>query len=258
MVKKILSIVCWAITGVAVILLFVFGRKWYLETPLKGIVVNMERHHSNGFVERDSVLALAEALCDMEHHASISNVDLIKLRKELDKNPWIEWSNAHIGLNDTLTINIKEYEPIMRVYNTDQQSAYITAEGVMTPPSPHYTPRMIIASGNYVFKMTGKNNHVSDTLFRDSGLAETLTIAKAIQKDPFLNGNIGQIHRNNKKQYELTVNGLSAVVFVGDTLNIDTKLAKLGKLLEKYSGTEELNAYKNIDLQYKNQIVCTK
>ena len=61
MVKKILSIVLWVITGGALIVLFAFGRSKYLETPLKGIELRLERSHTNGFVDRDQLMLAAQA-----------------------------------------------------------------------------------------------------------------------------------------------------------------------------------------------------
>ena len=258
MVKKILSIVLWVLTGAALVVLFVFGRSWYLDTPLKGVVFNLERHHPNGFVQVDTVIAHAEALCDLEHHTTIGDVDMADLQKMLDKNPWIEQSSAFIGLNDTLIIQAKEYEPVLRVYNTDNRSVYVTAEGMLIPSSPVYTPRILVANGQFNFPILKRSLHLRDTLYLDSGLQEALTIALSLRKDPFLNGNVGLIHRNKNNQYELTVNNLEATVLLGDITALDTKLARLRTLLEKYIATGELNEYKTLNLTYKNQIVCTK
>ena len=70
MVKKILRIVLWVVTGAAIITLFVFARKGYLETPLKGIDLNVERAHDVGFVENDSIIAQARSICGMETRPS--------------------------------------------------------------------------------------------------------------------------------------------------------------------------------------------
>ena len=258
MVKKILSIILWVITGAAIVVLFIFGRKSYLETPLKGISFAIERYHEKGFIESDSILARAQAICGMERQASIASVDMMQLRRMLDSNPWIAEAGAHIGLNDTLFIKAREYEPMLRVYNSNGLSVYVTAEGVIIPSSPHYTPHLIIASGNYNFAMPQKNGNTADSLYRNSGLDETLSIAKAIGKDQFLIDHIGQIYRNNDNEYELIVNNLPVQVLLGDTCDIDSKLHSLEVLLEKYHGTEELLNYRTMNLKYKNQIVCTK
>ena len=243
MVKKILSIVLWVVTGAALIVLFVSGRSRYLKTPLKGIQINLERSHTDGFVEKDSLLTYAEAVCDIAHHNTISNIDMYRINKLLTDNPWIEYGSAFIDLNDTLFIQAKEYEPVLRVYGNDGTSVYVTAEGVIIPSSPHYTPHLIIASGHFE---------------EQTGIAEALVIAQAIRHDEYLAKHIGQIYLNQDHEFEVTVNNLPAKVIVGDTCAINDKLAKLKTLLEKYNNTEELIDYKTLDIKYKNQIVCTK
>ena len=258
MVKKILSIVLWVITGAALIVLFVSGRKWYLNTPLKGISLNLERNHYKGFVDNDSLMAYADAVSDLAHQNTIAKVNMGGIHKMLTDNPWIEKGNAYIDLNDTLFINAKEYEPVLRVYDGQGSSVYVTAEGVIIPPSQHYTPHLIIASGSFTLPAPGCNAKTSDSLYQQSGIAEALAIAQVVEHDHYLAGHIGQIYRNPDHEFELTVNNLPAKVIVGDTCAINDKLSRLRILLEKYNNTEELTGYKSLDLKYKNQIVCTK
>lgn len=258
MVRKILSIVLWVVTGAAIIVLFAFGRKFYLENPLKGIRLNVERVQAAGFVENDSIVAHAKAICGMEHQAAIADIDMMRLRRMLDDNPWIAESSVYVDLNDTLHINAREYEPVLRVYNTGGRSVYVTREGVIIPSSPRYTPHLIIASGNYRFATPLRNGNTTDSLYLDSGLAEALAIANAINKDRFLQEHIGQIYRNNNNEYEVIVNNLPIQVILGDTCMVDNKLYRLKVLLEKYQGTSELEAYQSMNLKYNNQIVCTK
>ena len=258
MVKRILKIALWVITGAALVALFVFGRKWYLETPLKGIDFNLERADSHGFIVKDSVLSRTEAFCGFPNHASIGAVNMAGIQKMLADNPWVEHSSAYIGLNDTLTIQAKEYEPVLRVFNQDRQSVYVTAEGIVLPSSPTYTPHLIIASGSFTFPIPYKHGIDSDSIYANTGITESLTIAKAILKDEFLRDNIGQIYKDINNEYELSVNNLSARVLLGDTTSIDKKLTRLRILLERFGGTEELVPYETLNLKYNNQIVCTK
>lgn len=258
MVKKILSIVLWVVTGAAIITLFVFARKGYLETPLKGIGLNVERAHQVGFVEDDSIIAQARSICGMERQTAIADINMTQLHRMLDENPWIARSTVYIDLNDTLRLSATEYEPALRVYNNEGRSIYITRDGVIIPSSPRYTPHLIIASGNYGFATPRRNGNINDSLYLNSGLAEALAIAQSIEKDAFLKEHIGQIYRNNGNEFEVIVNNLPIQVIVGDTCAIDNKLFRLKVLLEKYQGTTELENYKSMSLKYKNQIVCTK
>ncbi len=260
MVKKILSIVLWVITAAALIMLFVFGRKKYRATPLKGIRVNVELCQAKGFIEKDSLIAQIWSLCDKDQPVTIANIDMEKIRQLLDSNPWIAHSDAYIGLNDSLIINIKEYDPVLRMYavaghKKTRQSFYVTRDGFIIPTSSRYIPHLIIANGNYDLDTLALNSNIADSLYLNSGLVETLTIAQAIEKDNFFKQNIGQIYRNTSNEYEIVVNNLPIQVIVGDTCAIDNKLQRLKRMLES---PVEMEEYKTMSLKYKNQIVCTK
>ena len=104
MVKKILSIVLWVITAAALIVLFIFARENYLNTPLKA--VNLVPESDSGFVRRSVLHEEIEKQCKQ---AKIGTVDMIKIQNHLDANPWIESNSAYIDLNGNLNVNFKEY-----------------------------------------------------------------------------------------------------------------------------------------------------
>ena len=182
---------------------------------------------------------------------------MMGLKKMLNDNPWIEQASGYIGLKDTMVLKAKEYRPVVRIFNKEGRSVFVTENGVIIPFSPKHTPRLIIANGDFDFPTPRENASMTDSIYANAGVAEALHIAQAINGDPFLMGSIGQICKNNN-EYELVVNDLTARVILGDTCATNDKMHRLGTLLEKYSGTHELEPYKTLNLKYKNQIVCTK
>lgn len=255
MVKKILSILVWVITAGGIIMLFIFSRMNYLSTPLKSISISIEGATGHEFVDKDTLLCEIGTICHINSKNSIGNIDMLQIERHLNNNPWIEKSAAYIDLDSTLYINLKEYEPVMRVFNKSGKSAYVTDEGVVFPTSKTYTPRVLIASGNFDFPTDAKMN---DSLYQCSGIAEALYIEQAIQKDEFMKSCIGQIYRNQAGELEVSINDVRAQIVIGDTCDIDTKLLKMKTFLKHKMGSEELESYKKLNLKYKNQIVCTK
>ena len=132
---------------------------------------------------------------------------------------------------------------------------FVTEQGVVFPISKTYTPRVLVASGNFDFPIDTKMN---DSIYQSSGIAEALHIRQAIQKDEFMQSCIGQIYRNNAGEFEIAVNEIHARVILGDTCQIDDKLLKMKTFLKHKLGSEELNNYSKVNLKFKNQIVCTK
>lgn len=255
MVKKILSILVWVITAGGIVTLFIFSRMNYLSTPLKSISINMDGNTGHKFVDKDTLLCEIGSICHISSKNSIGNIDMLQIERHLNNNPWIEKSTAYIGLDSVLYINLKEYEPALRVFNKSGKSMYVTEQGEVFPTSKTYTPRVLIASGNFDFPTDAK---MADSVYQDSGIADALYIRQAIQKDEFMQSCIGQIFRNEAGEFEIAVNEIKAKVILGDTCQIDDKLLKMKTFLKHKLGSEELDNYSKVNLKFKNQIVCTK
>ena len=255
MVKKILSILVWVITAGGIVTLFIFSRSNYLSTPLKSISINIEGANGHEFVDIDTLLSEIGNICHISSRNAIGNIDMLQIERHLNNNPWIEKSTAFIGLDSVLHINAKEYEPALRVFNKSGKSMFVTEQGDVFPTSKTYTPRVLIASGNFDFPTDAK---MADSIYQNSGIADALYIRQAIQKDEFLQSCIGQIYRNNASDFEITVNEVDAKVVLGDTCQVDSKLLKMKTFLKHKLGSEELDSYSKVNLKFKNQIVCTK
>ena len=190
--------------------------------------------------------------------AKIGTVNMATINDQLKSNPWIESSSSFIDLGANLNINIKEYQPIIRIFGKNGTSAYITAENVMLPTSQVHTPHVLIASGNFSLDAKQLNRQLNDTLESDQNIIKALHILNAVQRNDFMNACVGQLYCNSKNEFELVATDIDARICVGDTCNIDDKLKRLEIFIKQKINSIELKELKKIDLQYKNQIVCTK
>ena len=253
MVKKILSIALWVITAAAIVVLFIFARENYLNTPVKA--VNLLPASDSGFVRRNELYHEIEKDCG---NKKIGTVDMVKIQNSLDANPWIESNAAYIGLDGNLNVSFKEYEPQLRVFGKNGRSAYVTDEGVVVPSCSNYTPYVLIASGNLNLPSDTSTYTLCDTLVRDRNIINALYWHKAIKANPFMGNCVGQLYCNSKNEFELTVKGLDARVIVGDTCLAADKLYRLETFMKQRLNRLETQNMKTINLKYKNQIVCTK
>lgn len=253
MVKKILSIVLWVVTAAALVVLFVFARENYLDAPVKA--VNLIPESDSGFVRRSELRDNIGGFCS---HKSVGTVNMVAIQRHLEDNPWIESNASFIDLNGTLNVNFKEYEPSFRVFGKDGHSVYVTDNGVVVPASSNYTPYVLIASGNFSIASDSVTYQLCDTLARDRNIINALYWHKAIESNPFMKNCVGQLYCNSHNEFELTVRGLEARVIVGDTCLAADKLRRLEIFMKQRLGKPETHTLNTINLNYKNQIVCTK
>ena len=257
MVKKILSIVLWVATAAALVWLFVYAREDYLHTPLKSI--NLIPETDSGFVSKSALHKELEDFCkELGRSKEIKAVNMIDIQNHLDANPWIESSASNIDLNGTLNVNFKEYTPQFRVFGKDGQTRYVTRSGMVIPPSPVYTPYVLIASGNFDIKDDSLSYALNDTLDRDRNLINALHWFEAIEGNSFIRNCVGQLYCNGRNEFEITVKGIEARVIIGDTCDAADKLKRLEIFMKQRVNHPETKELKSINLNYKNQIVCTK
>jgi cell division protein FtsQ len=253
MVKKILSIVLWVVTAAALIILFVFAREDYLNRPLKSVQLITET--DTGFVRKGEV---REELWQMCSNKKIGTVNMTALKKSLDHNPWIESNASYIDLDGTLKVSYEEHQPKFRVFGKNGRSVYVTDNAVVIPTSRLYTPYVMVVSGNFDIDNDTSAYALNDSLDTHRNLIDALTWFKAIEANDFISNCVGQVYCSPKNEFELTVRGIDARIIVGDTCLAADKLKRLELFMKQRLDSPEVKSMKIINLNYKNQIVCTK
>ena len=257
MVKKILSILLWIATAAALVWLFVYAREDYIHTPLKAINLNPET--DTGFVSKSALYKEIESFCkEFGRSKEIKAVDMIAIQKMLESNAWIENGSSYIDLDGTLNVSFQEYEPWFRVFGKNGHSVYVTREGFVIPSSRTYTPYVLVTSGNFELRSDSATYQLTDTLECDRNLLNALHWCEAIEGNDFVGHCIGQLYCNKRNQFELTVKGFDGRVIVGDTCDASDKLKRLEIFMKQRIESPETKTLKSINLNYKNQIVCTK
>ena len=255
MVKKILSILAWVVTAAALIALFVYAREDYLTSPVKDVKINIEREGDSGFIKERFLLADINKL---RGNANIGTINMLTIQHRLDAIPWIEHNTSYIDLDGTLCINLKEYTPVLRVFGNGGKSVYLTENGVCIPTNRLYTPYVLVANGSFTFRHDSTAYALCDTLMEDRALIETLHLFKAVERNTFMKNCIGQVYRDSKGMFDIVVKDIDARVTLGDTCQIDDKLHRAEIFIKQKAGSTEIKGMKNINLKYKNQVVCTK
>ena len=175
----------------------------------------------------------------------------------LKADPWTMNVNAEINLKSVLDIEITECNPIMRVYNNKGKSVYLDSEGNVFPTNNDYVMRLLVGNGDVSFP-SDKYGNVNDEIYEKTDLPEMFLLMKEVLADDYSRCCVKQIYKNKKKNYIFSLNNTNIIVIFGDVNNIKEKLAKMQDFFDKMQGNPELDKFKEINLNYRNQVVCTK
>ena len=167
-------------------------------------------------------------------------LDLNALEMTLNSNPMIEFAEVYVSVNGDLSAKIKQKKPIARVSGASQY--YLDSQGEFMPLSTNYTERVPMVTG----KIDKKN------------LANIFVIANKVYNDEFLKTNVIEIHQNENKTIDLRLRQCYFTVQLGKLKYLDKKINNLKAFYKKAVKNKSLNTYSKVNLQFENQVVCTK
>ncbi|WP_317044643.1 cell division protein FtsQ/DivIB [Confluentibacter lentus] len=167
-------------------------------------------------------------------------LDLNVLERALNSNPMIKSAEVYVTVNGTLTAEIEQKRPIARVCTN--ASYYIDDEGFYMPLSSNYSSRVPLVTG-YVEKNNLKN---------------VFAVASKIESDEFLKKNVVEIHQDENKVIYLKLRQCHFLVQLGSVDFLDKKVNNLKAFYQKSLKEKTLNNYSKVNLQFDNQVVCTK
>ena len=166
-------------------------------------------------------------------------LDLNRVETILNAHEMIENAEVFLTLDGTLKTTISQRRPIGRILG--DETFYIDRLGNKMPLSSYYSARVPV--------LTGVGNDY---------IAEVYPILDHVRNDLFLQEHIIGIKRLRGGLYELEVRKMDFVVFLGKVQHLETKFNNFKAFYKKAHKDTLLNTYKMVDLQFGNQVVCTK
>jgi cell division protein FtsQ len=195
---------------------------------------------NNLFVTHETVSKLL-----IQNHHSVKNLsketlDLNQLENALNSNLMIKSAEVYVTVNGTVKADIEQKTPIARVSTTE--SYYIDDEGFYMPLSNNFSARVPLVTG----------------FIKKNDLKNVFTVANKIKNDDFLKKNVIEIHQDVDKIIYLKLRQCDFVVKLGKVNFLDKKINNLKAFYQKNLHDKTLNNYSKVNLQFDNQVVCTK
>lgn len=166
-------------------------------------------------------------------------LDLNEVETMLNDHPMIENAEVYLTMDGVLKTTISQRRPIGRVLGN--KTYYVDRQGEIMPISPYYSARVPVLVGVV-----------------EKDINEVYPLLKYINTDQFLTEHITSITRLNGGFYELQVRQMDFRLVFGKIERIEDKFNNFKAFYKKAMKDELLNTYKMVDLQFGNQVVCTK
>ena len=195
---------------------------------------------NNLFITHDSVNKLL-----IQNNETLVNVpkdilDLNELESKISSHPMIEKAEVYLTVNGEVRVEVAQRKPLARVIS--EPSFYIDSRGEIMPLSPEHSARVILVYGDV----------------DASNLEAVNELLQYIAQDEFLKLYVTEIIVNEEQQFSLAMRTYDFEVVVGTTKDLDKKMNNFKAFYQKAKKDKMLDLYKSVNLQFKNQVVCTK
>ncbi|RMF26446.1 MAG: hypothetical protein D6765_08870 [Bacteroidetes bacterium] len=181
----------------------------------------------------------------------LSRVDLRRVERVLEYDPFVRDAEVHLDALNYLHLDIVQRRPVVRILDEMGLNYYLDEEGQKMPLSPHFTARVLVATGQippYTPEFLQKEKHLLKDLFR---------LVEFIRQDEFLSALIEQVDVRRGECTLIPKVG-DQKILLGRPENLEDKFRRLKIFYEQGIPYEGWQKYKTINLKYRGQVVCEK
>ncbi len=172
---------------------------------------------------------------------SVVRIKTDKLEKCIKQHPIVSSVECYKSPNGDVLIDIKQRKPVFRVVGSENY--YVDNKREIMPLSTSGTAYVPIVTGRVTKKMA---------------VSSLYDFVDFINKSDFWTNQIEQINISDQFKLELIPRVGDHIILLGKSDNYKKKMDKLMKFYQLGLNEVGWNIYSIIDVQYKNQIVCTK
>ncbi|HEY4208978.1 MAG TPA: FtsQ-type POTRA domain-containing protein [Puia sp.] len=250
-IKKIVSLTLWCSLGAGVLVLLVAAIGYRNNKTCKGYKIDIAGPSGTQFIDKKQILELlAGAGAGKIQHTPIAHFDLHRMEAALEKNVWIKDAELFFDNNEVLRINVKEREPIARVFTREGGSFYMDSSGMELPLSEKLTARLPVFTDYPGKKIRTRGQ---DSLL----VVQMKELSQFLREDSFWMAQIAQLDVTPDRHFELVPTVGNHVIGFGDGSDYQEKFHRLFVFYKEVLSKTGFDKYSRIDVAYAGQVIGT-
>ena len=212
--------------------------------------VNIDDKDGMYFIDKPQINEFVYAQMGDPRGMAINDLDLAGLENAIKSLDAVKNAEVYKDLKGNLTIDIEQRSPIARIFDREGNSFYMDEHGKKMSLSVRYTARVIAVNGHLLSP--------ADEQAYEEQWAELYSLVMKIKDDELFSAQFEQIYVRSNGDLELSPRVGRHSILLGKAENMDKKLKKLKLFYSDGIANVDWNKYKQIDLRFEDQVVCTK
>ncbi len=240
----------WLFAALSVLVLFVAASQKRKNGLCAGSKIDITASNQIFFVTQKEVNEIINSNGDIKEK-KVNSIDIANLENALQKNVWIKNAELYFDNNATLHVDIKQRQPIARLFCVDGVSHYLDENAVRLPIKNNASARVLVVTD---FPSSNEVLARVDSLV----LKDVKAISNFIYADSFWNAQIAQVNITNTGKFELVPTIGNHIILLGNAESLKEKFERLYTFYTKAWLQNGIDAYETVDVRFKNQIVATR
>lgn len=248
--KKLLKIITMLVLLVSVLAyvgyVMLFMPKEREDDVCNGILLQIEENPRADFINGKNIKGILKTEKLNPVGQKMKDVNLTKIEELIRTSQYVDSVECYKTVDGKVAIKIRQRTPVMFVLSDSLKGYYLDKNGNVVPNS------------NYAFNLPVATGHIGKEYARD----KLVDFGKFLFEDAFWNDQIEQINVSNDEHnnpvVELIPRVGNQVIFLGPIDDYRIKLKRLRTFYDKVVPTIGMDKYSRFNLEYPNQVICTK
>jgi cell division protein FtsQ len=180
----------------------------------------------------------------------LKEINTRELESFLEENPYIRGAEVSTDVSGRMEIRLEQRVPLARIMPDGREGFYLDTEGKILPLSGYFVPHIFLVSGNIALPGTSERGNKQ--------MEEIYRFCTYVCAHPFWSEQIVQLYANRSGEYELIPRVGAHQILMGSLEFWELKLRNLELLYRQGLPVYGWNSYSTINLEYTNQVICTK
>lgn len=243
MLKKILISICTALAAVYLFLAVTAFNRKPADTVCTSVELLVRDSVYAGFITQKEVTALLDknGLNPVGHAPDKANTRAME--EVLSKHPLIDAVECYKTASGKICVEVSQRIPVLRIMDDRGADYYVDNRGKVMPTSAKCVAHVAIATGN---------------ISRDFATQQLYPFGLFLQNNPFWQAQTEQIHVLPDQTVELVPRVGDHLIYLGKLKGYRQKLERVRLFYEKALNRVGWNKYSRINVEFDNQIICTK
>lgn len=243
MFKKILLYITLVLVAAYLIVaLTAFNRK-----PVGQVCADVELRIQDsvyaGFITKKEVMSMLAKNGFSPIGEPLDDIRTDLLEQVLDKHSLIDRVECYKTPGGKLCVEVSQRIPVLRVMNSRGENYYIDNKGTLMPPDAKCVAHLAVATGE---------------IEKSFAMRDLYNFALFLQRNSFWRAQVEQIHVLPGGKVEFVPRVGDHIVYLGKLTDYEKKLERLKVFYEKALNRVGWNKYSRINVEFSNQIICTK